>query len=84
MARATSSLPVPDSPVTSRLACEADTRRMRAKISCIAAERPMMLSSRSRRLTSSRKRVTSLRSERSASALSMLSRSWSILKGLVM
>jgi len=43
---ATSSLPVPDAPVTSTEAAEADSRRISANISCIAADLPMMFPQR--------------------------------------
>ena len=39
---ATSSLPVPDAPVTSTDADDRDSRRISANISCIAADLPMM------------------------------------------
>ena len=43
---ATSSLPVPDSPVMSTVADEPDSRRMSANTSCIAADLPMMFPKR--------------------------------------
>jgi hypothetical protein len=43
---ATSSLPVPDAPVTSTDAAEPYSRRISANISCIAADLPMMLPQR--------------------------------------
>ena len=83
-ARATSSLPVPLSPVINTLTGLLATRRIRSKTSCMALLRPMILEKLYLSDTSSRRRATSTRSRRSRSARSMEMINCSISKGLVM
>ena len=83
IARATSSLPVPLSPVIRMLIRVSLTRSIRSNTACMASEVPMMFWYWSRSLSSSRSARFSLVNRCWISALSTMRRSSSILNGLI-
>ncbi len=75
-ARATSSLPVPDSPVMSTVACDCESRPMARKTSCIAGAWPRISGVSPPSGGASNRRRPSSRARRTSST------AWSTSKGL--